>query len=263
MKTFNSAKLALIALFFIMCAKEGLSQNAKREYYQLKMYTLKDEQQESRMDNYLEKAYLPALKKAGINNVGVFKYRPNNYLLANKIYVLIPFSSLDQFAQLEEKLNQDTAYKAAGEDYIKAKYDNPPYERINSTLMRAFGEMPKMRASTVSGKRKDRVYELRSYESPTEATYWNKVDMFNAGGEVELFESLGFNAVFYGEVISGDRMPNLMYMTTFTDMDTRDAKWEAFFSSDKWGVLANDPKYKNNMNKADKLLLYPTEYSDY
>ncbi|MDO1499338.1 NIPSNAP family containing protein [Winogradskyella maritima] len=200
MKTFNSAKLALIALFFIMCAKEGLSQNAKREYYQLKMYTLKDEQQESRMDNYLEKAYLPALKKAGINNVGVFKYRPNNYLLANKIYVLIPFSSLDQFAQLEEKLNQDTAYKAAGKITSKPNMTTHPMNVINSTLMRAFGEMPKMRASTVSGKRKDRVYELRSYESPTEATYWNKVDMFNAGGEVELFESLGFNAVFYGKL---------------------------------------------------------------
>ena len=87
--------------------------------------------------------------------------------------------------------------------------------------------------------------------------------MFNAGGEVELFESLDFNAVFYAEVISGDSMPNLMYMTTFPDIKTRDAKWEAFFGSDKWGVLKNEPKYQNNMNKADKLLLYPTEYSDY
>ena len=261
-------KLAIRKPFicFLLLTTVVLSSNAqdqKREFYQLKTYTIKDENQESRMDAYLKNAYLPALKRANINDVGVFKFRPNNYLLANKIYVLIPFESLEQFSKLDDMLAQDKTYVSAGTDYITAKYDNPPYERINSTLMRAFTEMPQMRASAVEGKKEDRVYELRSYESPTEATYQNKVDMFNVGGEVELFESLGFNAVFYAEVISGDRMPNLMYMTTFSDMKTRDAKWEAFFSSDKWGVLKNDPKYQNNMNKADKLLLYPTEYSDY
>jgi hypothetical protein len=129
--------------------------------------------------------------------------------------------------------------------------------------MKAFTEMPQMKPSEVEGPRKDRVYELRSYESPTEATYLNKVDMFNKGGEIGLFESLGANAVFYAEVLSGDRMPNLMYMTTYPNMEKRDALWEAFFASDKWGELSTDPKYQNNMNKADKLLLYPTEYSDY
>ena len=87
--------------------------------------------------------------------------------------------------------------------------------------------------------------------------------MFNEGGEVALFDSLGFNAVFYAEVLSGDTMPNLMYMTTFSNMDKRDELWKAFFSSDKWTVLKEDDFYKNNMKKADVMLLYPTEYSDY
>lgn len=250
----------LALLFFSM---NVMAQKTQRQYYQLKTYTLKDEAQEKRMDHYLEKAYLPALKRAGISNVGVFKFRPAKYVLENKLFVLIPLNELTQLESIDLALDNDPTYLKAGEDYIKAKYNDPPYERINSVIMRAFSEMPTMRASQVSGPKKDRVYELRSYESPTEATYLNKVDMFNAGGEVELFETLGFNAVFYGEVLSGDRMPNLMYMTTFKDMTTRDAKWEAFFGSAKWDVLINDPKYKNNMNKADKLLLYPTEYSDY
>ncbi|AYN68871.1 NIPSNAP family containing protein [Euzebyella marina] len=251
-------------LFAVLFYSNSLTaQQAKRQYYQLKTYTLKDEAQESRMDAYLKDAFLPALKKAGIKDVGVFKFRPNNYLIADKIFVLIPFNDLGEFEGLDSKLANDPTYQKAGTDYINAAFDNPPYQRINSVLMRAFAEMPKMEASKLTGPRKDRVYELRSYESPTEATYLNKVDMFNAGGEVELFESLDFNAVFYAEVISGDSMPNLMYMTTFPDMKTRDAKWEAFFGSDKWGVLKNEPKYQNNMNKADKLLLYPTEYSDY
>lgn len=259
---------ALFKSITLVLAIAGLSfssnaQSEKRGIFQLKTYTLKNAVQESRMDTYLKEAYLPALKRANIENVGVFKFRPNNYVLANKLFVLIPFESLEQFLKLENLLAQDKTYLSAGADYIHAKHDNPPYERINSTLLRAFTGMPQMRPSAVEGPRKDRVYELRSYESPTEATYLNKVSMFNVGGEVDLFESLGFNAVFYGEVISGDRMPNLMYMTTFTDMKTRDAKWEAFFGSEKWGELINDPKYKNNMNKADIMLLYPTAYSDY
>ena len=36
--------------------------------------------------------------------------------------------------------------------------------------------------------------------------------MFNEGGEIRLFARLNFNAVFYGDVLAGDRMPNLMYM---------------------------------------------------
>ncbi len=63
---------------------------------------------------------------------------------------------------------------------------------------------------------KDRAYELRSYESPTEKLYWNKVEMFNKGDEIGLFKRLNFNAmVFYGEVVAGSRMPNLMHLTDF------------------------------------------------
>jgi hypothetical protein len=102
-----------------------------------------------------------------------------------------------------------------------------------------------------------------SYESPTEAKYRNKVHMFNEGGEVVLFDKLGFNAVFYGEVLSGSRMPNLMYMTTFKNMVVRDSLWEAFFESDKWKSLEKNPEYQHNVSHADIYLLYPTPYSEY
>lgn len=260
----NSSIKTFSALFLILTM--GLSTNAqndKRQFYQLKTYTLINEKQEGVMDAYLKNAYLPALKRAGIENVGVFKLRPSNFLTANKIYVLIPFESMNQFLTLDDMLAQDKTYVSAGADYIDAKYDDPPYERINSTLMKAFAEMPTMRPSAIKSPKNERVYELRSYESPTEATYQNKVDMFNAGGEVELFESLGFNAVFYAEVLSGDQMPNLMYMTTFPNMEKRDELWNAFFTSEKWTKLKADPKYQNNMKKADIMFLYPTEYSAY
>jgi hypothetical protein len=104
---------------------------------------------------------------------------------------------------------------------------------------------------------------LRSYESATEAYYKNKVEMFNAGGEIKLFDRLAFNAVFYGEVISGAKMPNLMYLTTFDNQESRDQHWKSFGESPEWKELIAMEKYKNNMSHIDITFLYPTAYSDY
>ena len=87
--------------------------------------------------------------------------------------------------------------------------------------------------------------------------------MFNSGGEITLFDKLEFNAIFYGEVISGSKMPNLMYMTTFSDQESRDAHWKSFFESPEWDTLKNMEQYKNNVSKGDIYFLYPTSYSDY
>ncbi|SIQ33675.1 NIPSNAP family protein [Maribacter ulvicola] len=235
----------------------------EKEYYELKTYTIKNNTQENMVDDYLKNAYLPALKRMGIENIGVFKVRPDKFKISDKIYVLIPFQTLATFENLEAMLAVDKTHLSAGADYIHATHDKKPYERISSVLLRAFTDMPNMKPSKVKGERADRVYELRSYEGPTEAMYRRKVDMFNEGGEVELFENLGFNAVFYADVISGDKMPNLMYMTTFTNMKKRNALWKDFGTSDTWKKISVMDKYQNTVSHADIYLLYPTEYSDY
>ncbi|EAQ99667.1 NIPSNAP family protein [Maribacter sp. HTCC2170] len=263
MKINSFFKTLTLALFLLGTVTIIHAQNQQKEYYQLQTYTLANEKQESMTDAYLKNAYLPALKRMGIQNVGVFKMHSNNYVLSNKIYVLIPFSSLDKLYGLEQDLHKDELYNESGKEYILASYKQPPYERLNSTILLAFDDMPKMAPSKVEGSRKDRIYELRSYESPTKTIFKNKVDMFNAGGEVTLFEELGFNAVFYAEVLSGDKMPNLMYMTTFTNKESRDKHWDAFRVAPKWKELSSMSKYQNNVSHIDITFLYPTEYSDY
>ena len=250
--------LALLSFFAFV-----QSQNTQREYYQLKTYTLANEKQETLVDSYLKDALLPALKRMNIRNVGVFKMHPHKYVLSNKIYVLIPFTSLDKLYSMDGALWKDAAYQKAGMEYLQTTYDQTAYERINTIVMYAFKDMPKMEPSAIEGPRKDRVYELRSYESHTEKIFKNKVDMFNAGGEVVLFDELGFNAVFYAEVLSGDKMPNLMYMTTFKNREIRDERWKAFSNAPKWKEISSMPKYQNNVSHIDRLFLYPTEYSDY
>ena len=43
----------------------------KREYYQIKVYTVTSKTQEERVDKFLKEAYVPALHRAGIAKVGV------------------------------------------------------------------------------------------------------------------------------------------------------------------------------------------------
>ena len=117
------------------------------------------------------------------------------------------------------------------------------------------GLFPQQRSET-----SERVYELRSYESASETLHQNKVAMFNEG-EVELFDRLGFNAVFYGQVIAGSRMPNLMYMTSFENKAARDEHWKSFGNDPEWKTMSSLPKYQHNVSKIDIIFLKPTAYS--
>ncbi len=234
----------------------------KREYYEIKVYTLRDKSQEEKVDKFLKEAFLPALHRAGISQVGVFKPVETDTTYGKRIYVFIPYSSIDQYSKLPDLLEKDNAYKSAGSEYLDAPFDNLPYSRIQSILMIAFAGMPKMEAPKLTSPAAERIYELRSYEGHTEKIFNNKVRMFNEGDEIGLFQRLGFNAVFYGEVLSGSRMPNLMYMTTFENKVSRDEHWKAFSSDPQWKKLSAMPEYQHNVSKIDIFFLHPAAYSD-
>lgn len=234
-----------------------------QEFYELKKYTVANAEQAARLDAYLRNAYIPAAKKAGVTRVGVFKpvaSDKDNY--GKLVFVLTPYSSLSQFEKLPSTLSKNKEYLSNGKDYIEAPYNNPPYQRIETTLLRAFSGATKHNKPNLFTPASERVYELRSYEGPTERLHLNKVAMFNEGGEIELFKRLGFNAMFYGEVLVGKEQPNLVYMTTFENMKSRDAHWDAFKVDPVWLKLKEDPKYLNNMSGRWTYLLYPTDYSD-
>jgi len=260
--TFRIMTLLSIILLF-GCAQSTNPQNDNREFYQLKIYSFESDEQVKTTDSYLKDAYIPALKQSGISAVGVFKEHVAHDSIIGKTYLLIPFNSMNDFISLESKLSALDIHSSMGSNYVEAAYDNPPYKRIESILMKAFVDMPKMAVPNLKGARKDRVYELRSYESATEKLYKNKVDMFNAGGEVPLFDQLGFNAVFYAEVLSGPKMPNLMYMTTHENQEAQTENWKSFSDSPIWNKLKVRPEYQNNVSHIDKYMLYPTAYSDY
>lgn len=233
----------------------------RQEFYEIKVYYLKDKAQEERVHAYLKNAYLPALNRAGIKKVGVFVPVPTDTAAGKRIYVFTPLTSLNQILELSAKLDKDKQYAAAGADYINAVYSDPPYRRMETILLQAFSQMPAFKAPSHKTPPSERIYELRSYEGHTEKIYKNKVKMFNEGGETKIFDKLGFNAVFYGEVLAGSRMPNLMYMTSFENKASRDAHWKAFSADPDWKVLSGKQEYKNNVSKNTQYFLHPTDYS--
>lgn len=233
-----------------------------QEFYELRIYTFKTPEQLQRTETYLEKALLPALHRQGNLRVGVFRPVETDSTYGKKLYVLIPHKTLEAFDKQESLLAKDKAYLEQGNDYLNALYTNAPYQRIQTILLKAFSGMPIAAKPDLKNPVNERVYELRSYEGHTEKIYRNKVEMFNAGDEVGLFKRLGFNAVFYGEVLSGANMPNLMYMTTFENKASRDAHWKAFVDDAQWKTLSAMPEYKNNVSKIEIFFLRPTTYSD-
>src|SRR5690606_8332277 len=133
---FSITLLLLLSLSWSSYAKE------KQHYYQLKIYHYQTKSQEDRIDRYLKDAYLPALHRIGIKQVGVFK--PIDESVDGKlIYVFIPVTKFDQFAKIDGLLEKDKAYLESGEEYLNAPHNNPPFTRIESTLMKAFDGMPR------------------------------------------------------------------------------------------------------------------------
>jgi hypothetical protein len=249
----------LLATFISSLA---LAHPPKQEFYEIRIYQLTNTEQEKRMDAYLKNALVPALHRAGMNKIGVFKPIGNDTAAVRKIYILIPYKSLSDIDALDSKLDKDNAYATAGADYINSSHDNPAFARISKIILKAFSGHPMLTEPKLTGPRNERVYELRSYEGATEKLYRKKVDMFVKGNELAIFDNLKFNPVFYGEVLAGSAMPNLMYLTTFDNKQSRDEHWKAFGEDPNWKKLLADKQYENTVSHMDITFLFPTDYSD-
>lgn len=258
--------LVVLFISFLFLLGSGFTTADKTpagDYYQLTIYHLKNAEQLSVTNAYLKNIYLPALHKTGLRNIGIFSAIDNDTATDKRLYVLIPFASLQNFEALMNKLTAGTLLKKDTSGYTNAVYTNAPYQRIETVLLKAFKNMQHLKTPVLTAPLAERVYELRSYEGPTEKLYRQKVNMFNEGREIDLFNRLHFNAVFYSEVLCGSHMPNLMYMTTFNNKAERDEHWKKFSNDTTWKRISTLPEYLNTVSKADISFLRPTDYSDF
>jgi hypothetical protein len=258
----------LLIVSFVKCGSTknnttGTTATTSGSYYTLQVYHLTTPDQMSLVENFLKTAYLPALRRNGIARIGVFKPVGNDTASDKRVIVFTPYNSLQQFESTTRQLERDITLEQLSPAYVNAPHSSPAFTRYETILLQSFRDMPAPAVPKLSSPKAQRIYELRSYEGPTEKLYRNKVQMFNEGGEVALFQRLNFNAVFYASVLAGARMPNLMYMTSFENMADRDAHWKTFGNDPEWKVLSAKPEYQNNVSHIDITFLTATDYSDF
>lgn len=248
---------------FLSFSVVGQSKEIQKDFFEYKVYEYKNQEQEKVIDQFLAEAYIPYLKRKGITKVGVFTSLANDTALVKKLFVLVPYKKLSDIPEFNKDMFSDEEVLKTGKAYVNATSENPAYDRIVGSILEGFRLAPALTLPNLNGAYADRVYELRSYESASEKKYWKKVEMFNEGGEIELFSRLNFNAIFYAEVISGPTMPNLMYMTSFENREDRDAHWKAFSNDPKWKELLSKKEYEKTVSKNVTLFLRPKSYSAY
>jgi hypothetical protein len=102
----------------------AFAKGPRLEYYALITYRIKNQNQESVIDQYLKQAYLPALHRMGAKNIGVFKPAATDTAAFGKmIWVLMPFASLNDYEKAMAKLEQDTQLQKDGASYLNAKHN--------------------------------------------------------------------------------------------------------------------------------------------
>ena len=230
------------------------------EYYELRRYEIRNGPQTQLAHNFFQSALIPALNRLGIKPVGVF-----NTVIGPEspsVYVLMPSSSLEALVTARFGLESDSEFQTAAADFLNAPALQPAYIRMQSELMLAFKGHPKLTVPPATASKGARMFELRTYESPSDRDHARKVEMFNSG-EFEVFIGAGFHPVFYGDKLIGTKMPNLTYMLSFDDLADRDRKWKAFGSSPAWKKLSTSQRYafEEIVTNITNPILSPAPYS--
>jgi hypothetical protein len=239
---------------------QATAERRNPEYYELRRYRLQSGPKVELANRFLADALVPALNRLGISPVGVFTVTIGPE--SPSLYLLIPSISIETLVTAESRLERDGEYQKAGAPFLNAPAQEPAYVRAESFLLRAFEGMPKLQVPPLTAERRPRLFELRTYESPSDQDHKRKVEMFNSG-EIDVFGQAGFWSVFYGDTIIGSRLPNLTYMLCFSDLADRDKKWDAFRSSPEWKKLSASPRYTFEaiVSSTTNVILGPTPYS--
>lgn len=240
-RQFLAASLATSALALTREAKaQSTTAASAREFYQIRQYKLESGPQPKLTQSYFADALIPALTKLGFGPIGAFSadFGPET----PTYYLVIPGASAESLVTADLHLAEDANFLKAAEPFWSAPASSPSFQRVESSLLIAFEGWPKLTPPPSSATKAKRIFQMRTYESPSYRDHVNKVEMFHKG-EFDIFKTAGFKSVFYGDVLIGQRMPCLTYMLSMDNLEELNAKWAAFSGNPDWKKLSSDPKY--------------------
>jgi hypothetical protein len=242
-------------------AGQAGTQPASPEFYLWRQYILRTGAQPRRLTEFLQHAAVPALNRLGHSPIGVFDVTTG--LPTPTTFVLIPCPTLESVGTLESRLERDDAFVRAGSGYIDAPATDPAYVRMETSVLAAFPKVPRVEVPAAAAAKGPRVFELRTYEAPSERAHRAKVRMFDEMGEVEIFRKVGLTPVFFGRTVFGTRMPSFTYMLVHDNMAAREKSWDAFRTNPDWKALAATPGYSDAelVSNITTIYLRPAAYS--
>jgi hypothetical protein len=235
----------LTALAAPLAAAESKSRPKPREWYELRTIALRTGQPKL-LSAFLGDVAVPAWRRHGVGPVGAFEMVVGPQMPT--LVLLLPLESPALLATLPDAL---------------AAAAQPPFMRVDSALLHAFESFPRVEAPPAGGDRAARVFELRTYESPTEAAHQRKMEMFTKMGETGIFRRVGLTPVFFAQTVIGPRLPSFTYMLTFADMAAREKAWAAFRADPEWQKLRATPGYTDvdTVSNISDVLLRPAACS--
>ena len=254
-RTFVKAGLAGAALPSAATAAEPDG----RAVYELRTYELRNDLAPDRAGAFFDQHLVPALARAGAGPVGSFT--PELGLPTPSRLLLVPYASMTAMAAAADRLDGDRRFRSARDAFERA--GGPPYVRYDSAVYRAFAGHPRLEVpAPAAAGRPARLFELRTYEAPSEAGLRAKVAMFDEE-EIRLFRAVGLAPVFFGTAVAGARLPHLAYMLAFDDAAARAAAWSRFGAHPDWQRIRGrpgwtDPEAVSNIRAA---FLRPTASS--
>jgi hypothetical protein len=259
-RQFLTASLATSAVALAGKASAQAPSAGKREFYQIRRYDLMTGPQLRLTENYFAQALIPTLTRMGMGPVGALKldFGPETPVY----YLIVPGPSVEALATLEPRLADDRSFLDAAAPFWNATAAKPAFQRVEVSLLEAFAGWPKITPPPASATKGKRIFQLRTYESPSNNDHLRKVEMFHSG-EFSFFVKADCQPVFFGDTLIGSRMPSLTYMLSFRDAAALDAGWNAFRNDPDWKKLQADPRFAFDpiVSNISNLTLSPLECS--
>jgi hypothetical protein len=96
-------------------------------------------------------------------------------------YLLIPSSRVEELVELDLRLAKDEDFLKAAEPFWNATAAAPAFQRVEISMLAAFEGWPKLTPPASAATKGKRIFQLRTYESPSEGEHVRKVEMFQSG----------------------------------------------------------------------------------
>lgn len=249
----------MLSVFLVATLLSRVATAEEQQLIQIRIYQLLSQKKAENFD-LMMKAALPLLHEAGAENIGVFEKQQPAGDEEFWRFLVIPYKSGDAFLNFSQRFQINREFGLMAKYHLQAEKASPAFTRIESSLLRSFTGMPRLKVPG-SGEGKKRIFELRIYESHSELKGKAKVKMFNEG-EIQLFDKVGLDAVFYGEAVIASNLPNLTYMLVHDDEEAQKASWKRFLEHPEWAEMKAIEEYKETVSKIIKHMLVATEYSE-